>query len=57
LQEDGYLFGQSNDVRIIATQTRPGKNTLRLDVYWSIIEGLGRLAHDIKGLRSMLGWK
>jgi hypothetical protein len=32
-------------------------NALRLDGFWSITEGLAALAHDIKGLLALLGWR
>jgi hypothetical protein len=32
-------------------------NALRLDGIWSITEGIASLAHDIKGLLRLLGWR
>jgi hypothetical protein len=32
-------------------------NALRLDGFWSITEGLAALAHDIRGLLALLGWR
>ena len=32
-------------------------NALRLEGIWSITEGIAALAHDIKGLLTLLGWR
>ena len=32
-------------------------NALRLDGFWSITEGLAALAHDIRGMLELLGWR
>jgi hypothetical protein len=32
-------------------------NALRLDGFWSITEGLAALAHDIRGVPALLGWR
>lgn len=32
-------------------------NALRLDGVWPITEGIAALAHDIKGLLRLLGWR
>jgi hypothetical protein len=32
-------------------------NSLRLDGIWSVAEGIAALAHVIKGLLRLLGWR
>ena len=32
-------------------------NSLRLNGVWSVTEGIATLAHDIKGLQRLLGWR
>ena len=41
----------------MATLRSLAMNALRLDGYWSITEGLAALAHDIRGLLALLGWR
>ena len=48
---------ESNGVRILATHLSLAMNALRLDGYWSITEGLADLAHDIRRLLALLGWR
>jgi len=57
LREDAHRYRESNGVRILATLRSLAMNALRLDGYWSIIEGLAALAHDIRGLLALLGWR
>ena len=57
LREDAHRYRESNGVRILATLRSLAMNALRLDGYWSITEGLAALAHDIRGLLALLGWR
>jgi hypothetical protein len=41
----------------MATLRSMAMNALRLDGFWSITEGLAALAHDIRGLLRLLGWR
>jgi len=41
----------------MATLRRLAMNALRLDGFWSIIEGPAALAHDIPGLLALLAWR
>jgi hypothetical protein len=47
----------NNGVQILATLRSLAINALRLDGIWSITEGIAALAHDIKGLLMLLGWR
>jgi hypothetical protein len=44
-------------LQILATLRSLAMNALRLDGFWSITEGLAALAHDIRGLLAILGWR
>jgi hypothetical protein len=57
LKEDSHRYREPNGVRILATLRSLAMNALRLDGFWSIAEGLAALAHDIRGLLELLGWK
>ena len=57
LKEDAHRYREPNGVQIMATLRSLAMNTLRLDGFWSIIEGLAALAHDIRGLLALLGWR
>ena len=43
-------------MQIMATLRSLAMNTLRLDGFWSITEGLAAFSHDIRGLLALLGW-
>lgn len=57
LGEDAHRYRETNGVQILATLRSLAMNALRLDGYWSITEGLAALAHDIRGLLALLGWR
>jgi len=57
LREDGHRYREDNGVQILAILRSLAINTLRLDGIWSITEGIAALAHDIKGLLRLLGWR
>jgi hypothetical protein len=57
LREDAHRYRESNGVRILATLRSLAMNALRLGDFWSIAEGLAALAHDIRGLLALLGWR
>jgi hypothetical protein len=57
LKEDAHRYRESNGVQILATLRSLAMNALRLDGFWSITEGLAALAHDIRGLLALLGWR
>jgi hypothetical protein len=57
LQEDAHRCRENNGVQILATLRSLAINALRLDGIWSITEGIAALAHDIKGLLRLLGWR
>jgi hypothetical protein len=56
-REDAYRYRESYGVQIMTTLRSLAMNDLRLDGYWSITEGLAALAHDIRGLLALLGWR
>ena len=57
LREDAHRYREDNGVQILATLRSMAINALRLDGIWSITEGIAALAHDIKGLLKLLGWR
>jgi hypothetical protein len=57
LKEDAHRYRESNGVQILATLRSIAINALRLNGIWSITEGIAFLAHDIKGLLRLLGWR
>jgi predicted transposase YbfD/YdcC len=54
---DAHRYREVNGVQIMATLRSMAMNALRLDGFWSITEGLAALAHDIRGLLAVLGWR
>ena len=57
LREDAHRYRQTNGVQILATLRSLAINALRLDGIRSITEGIAALAHDIRGLLRLRGWK
>jgi hypothetical protein len=57
LREDAHRYREDNGVQILATLRSMAINALRLGGIWSITEGIAALAHDIKGLLRLLGWR
>ena len=57
LREDAHRYRENNGVQILATLRSLAINALRLDGIWSISEGIAALAHDIRGLLRLLGWR
>ena len=57
LKEDAHRYREDNGVQILASLRSLAINALRLDGIWSITEGIASLAHDIKGLLRLLGWR
>ena len=57
LREDAHRYREVNGVQILATLRSLAINALRLDGIWSVTEGIAALAHDIKGLLQLLGWR
>lgn len=57
LREDAHRYRENNDVQILAMLRSLFINAMRLDEIWPIIEGIAALAHDIKGLLRLLGWR
>ena len=57
LKEDAHRYRENNGVQILATLCSMAINALRLEGIWSITEGIAALAHDIKGLLTLLGWR
>ena len=57
LGEDAHRYRETNGVQIMATLRSMAMNALRLDGFWSITEGLAALAHDIRGLLAVMGWR
>jgi hypothetical protein len=57
LKEDAHRYREPNGVRILATLRSLAMNAMRLGDFWSITEGLAALAHDIRGLLALLGWR
>lgn len=52
-----HRYPETNGVQILVTLRILAINALRLDWIWSITEGIAALAHDIKGLLHLLGWR
>ena len=57
LREDVHRYREKNGAQILTTLRSLAINALRLDGIWSITEGIAALAHDIKGLHRLLGWR
>ena len=57
LREDAHRYRENNGVQILATLRSMAINALRLEGIWSITDGIAALAHDIKGLLTLLGWR
>jgi len=57
LRGDAHRYRENNGVQILATLRSMAINALRLEGIWSITEGIAALAHDIKGLLTLLGWR
>ena len=57
LREDAHRYREVNGVQILATLRSLAINALRLEGIWSITEGIAAMAHDIKGLLTLLGWR
>ena len=57
LREDAHRYRENNGVQILATLRSLAINALRLIGIWSITEGIASLAHDIKGLLRLMGWR
>jgi hypothetical protein len=57
LREDAHRYREVNGVQIMATLRSLAMNALRLDGFWPITKGLAALAHDIRGLLALLGWR
>jgi hypothetical protein len=56
-REDPHRYRESNGVRILAMLRSLAMNALRLGDSWSITEGLAALAHAVRGLLALLGWR
>ncbi len=57
LREDAHRYRETNGVQIVAMLRTMAINSLRLNGIWSVTEGTTALAHDIKGLLRLLGWR
>ena len=57
LREDAHRYREANGVQILAMLRTMAINSLRLNGIWSVTEGIAALAHDIKGLLMLLGWR
>ena len=57
LREDAHRYREINGVQILATLRSLAINALQLDGIWSMTEGIAALAHDIRGLLRLLGWR
>jgi len=57
LGEDAHRYRETNGVQIVAMLRTMAINSLRLTGIWSVTEGIAALAHDIKGLLKLLGWR
>lgn len=55
LRVEAHCYREANGVQMMATLLSLAMIPLRLDVFWSITEGLAALAHDIPGLMALLG--
>lgn len=57
LREDAHRYCENRGVQILANLRSLAINALRLDGNWTITKGIAALAHDIKGLLRLLGWR
>ena len=57
LREDARPYRENNGVQILARLRSLAIHALRLEGIWSITEGIAALAHDIRGLLRLLGWR
>jgi len=57
LREDAHRYRETNGVQIVAMLRTMAIYSLRLNGIWSVTEGIAALAHDIKGLLRLLGWR
>ena len=57
LREGAHRYREDNGVQILATLRSLAINALRLDGIWSVTDGIAALAHDMKGLLRLLGWR
>ena len=57
LQHVRDRYREVNGIQIMATLRSLAMNALSLDGFLSITEGLAALAHDIRGLLALLGWR
>ena len=57
LREDAHRYREFNGVQILAMLRSLAINALRLEGIWSITEGIAALAHDIRALLRVLGWR
>jgi hypothetical protein len=57
LREDAHRYREDNGVQVLATLRSLAINALRLVGIRSITEGIAALAHDIRGLLKLLGWR
>lgn len=55
--KDAHRYRENNGVQILATLRSLAINALRLEGIRSITEGIAALAHDIRGLLRLLGWR
>lgn len=56
-REDAHRYRETNGVQIVSMLPTMAINSLRLNGIWSVSEGIAALAHDIKGLLRLLGWR
>ncbi len=57
LKEDAHRYRETNGVQSVAMLRTMAINSLRLNGIWSVTEGIAALAHDIKGMLMLLGWR
>jgi hypothetical protein len=57
LRQDAQRYREIDGVQILATLRSLAINALRLDGIWSMTEDIAALAHDIRGLLGLVGWR
>ena len=57
LWEDAHRYREGNGVQILAMLRSLAINAMRLAGVWSITKGIAALAHDIKGMLQLVGWR
>jgi hypothetical protein len=56
-REDAHRYRETNGAQIVAMLSTMAIYSLRLNGIWSVAESIASLAHDIRGLLRLMGWR